>query len=582
MKTNTQQNRLFENLLLSFLVGWITSYFLTGSFLSSYTLERTQEQSLFLRLGMIVIIGSVFYFLSIKKYQISRLLFAIIYFGFAAITLLRDTNMWTQIGFCLFSLFIFWMLRDPLQDSLALLKINNRKIYLLIIVLIGLALFSLIAWVGILRHLTFRTADFDLGLFSQMFENMRTTGLQTTTIERDQLMSHFGVHVSPIFYLMLPIYSLVPSPYTLQIMQAFFVALSIWPLYLLCRFYKLSDKLILVVISLYALFPALSGSCFNDFHENCILPFLLFFLIWSYEQNRNGFIILFSILTFSVKEDAAIMVGCLAFYYILVNKRRLKATILFFVSVIYFFAAVAILNHFGDGMLGYMTNFTMNGKNGLPEIIKALILNPGYSLLQCFNLPEKLYYLFFLILPLGAGLVTKKYYRYILLLPFVLMNLMPDYNAVYSLDFQYHFGVSVFLFYLVIMNLAEAEPAKIKTWALLSVMAAALLFVPTSLKTAMKMGITYLSEQDMNQQISEALATIPEDVSVNASPKFVSYFYQYEEVYPITSLLPTDYVIFDRRPDMMMYEDEILGKYYSEGYTKVSSVDDVIEIYKKD
>ncbi|MDD3665034.1 MAG: hypothetical protein PHQ65_07205, partial [Bacteroidales bacterium] len=87
-------------------------------------------------------------------------------------------------------------------------------------------------------------------------------------------------------------------------------------------------------------------------------------------------------------------------------------------------------------------------------------------------------------------------------------------------------------------------------------------------------------EQETNSQIEEALSIIPEDVSVNASPKLVPYFYRYQEIYPITSLLPTDYVILDRRPDMMMYEDEILDKYYSDGYEQIYYLDDIIEIYK--
>lgn len=580
MKKIIQQGRFFENLLLSFFTGLILSYLLTGSFVYSYTLENSQTQSVVIRLLLILMIGIIFFAYSYKQYSRSRLLFVVLLIGFVSITLLRDTNLWTQIGFCVFTLIIIWMLRQPLLELFRDFHLNNPKLFFTILILISVLLFGMIALVGLLRVETFRSADFDLGLFSQMFEQMRISGKQYTTIERDRFMSHFGVHISPIFYLMLPFYMLFPFPHTLQILQALLVALSIWPLYLLCRQYKLSNKLTVFVISLYALYPALSGSCFNDFHENSILPLFLLFLIWAYEKDKTIFIVLFSILTFSVKEDAAILVGCLGLYYFLAGKRKKKAIILFISSILYFFLAVAVLNTIGDGMLGYMTNFVMNGKNGLPEILSALVLNPGYALLQCFNLPEKLYYLCFLILPLGAGLITRHYHRYLLLLPFILMNLMPDYNAVYTLEFQYHFGVTVFLFYILIQNLSETSTEKIKVWALLSISAAIILFVPTSLKTSLKAVISYVSEQETNSQIEEALSMIPEDVSVNASPKLVPYFYRYQEIYPITSLLPTDYVILDRRPDMMMYEDEILDKYYRDGYEQIYYLENIIEIYK--
>ena len=141
--------------------------------------------------------------------------------------------------------------------------------------------------------------------------------------------------------------------------------------------------------------------------------------------------------------------------------------------------------------------------------------------------------------------------------------------------------ISIFLFYLLIMNLSERDSGKLKTWGLLSLTAVLVLFIPTSMKTVMKLGIDFMSESSTNAQITEVLDSIPEGVSVNASPKLVPYFYQYEEIYPITSLLQTDYVIFDRRPDMEMYEDEILEKYYSEGYEQIISIDNVIEVYRK-
>ena len=38
------------------------------------------------------------------------------------------------------------------------------------------------------------------------------TGLPDVSCERDVLMSHFAVHISPIYYLLLPFYALFPSP----------------------------------------------------------------------------------------------------------------------------------------------------------------------------------------------------------------------------------------------------------------------------------------------------------------------------------------------------------------------------------
>ena len=50
------------------------------------------------------------------------------------------------------------------------------------------------------------------------------TGLPVTTCERDRVLSHFAVHVSPIYYLFLPFYALFPSPVTLEVLQALLLA----------------------------------------------------------------------------------------------------------------------------------------------------------------------------------------------------------------------------------------------------------------------------------------------------------------------------------------------------------------------
>ena len=79
------------------------------------------------------------------------------------------------------------------------------------------------------RVYSFSSPTFDFGIFSQMFYNMKETGLPMTTVERDGLLSHFAVHVSPIYYLMLPFYWLFPTPATLQVLQALVITSAIIP-----------------------------------------------------------------------------------------------------------------------------------------------------------------------------------------------------------------------------------------------------------------------------------------------------------------------------------------------------------------
>lgn len=581
MRNHATLNDTFEKIIISFVTAWLLVYFLTGSFIYSYTLEQTASQSVPFTVAFILILTTALFFITKKIIIIGRLLFLLTSFIFVVITLLRDTEAWTQIGFCLLYLFVIFLYQDFLIDLIEQIK-SRYTIKKWHLIILGGILFFIIALCTVFRYLTFRSADFDLGLFSQMFEYMRTTGLQLTTIERDALMTHFGVHISPGFYLLLPFYVLFPSPVTLQVLQAMLVACSIVPLYLLCKTYHLSLRRSFAIILVYSLYPALSGSCLSDFHENCMLPLFMFFLIWAYENQKNKLVFLFTILSLSIKEDVAILLIFLFLYFIISKKQQLYAVRLLLLSSFYFILSLYLLNTIGDGVLGYMANFDMNGKHGMLQVIQAAILNPGYTLLQCFNVPEKIYYLFFLILPLGIGLIRfSKPTKYIILIPFVLLNFMPDYLAVYTVSFQYHFGITTFLFYILIQNLSEFDHYEIKKWFLYSAVAVSILFVPIALKDTLKYTLYYASEYSELTQLKFALDSIPPDASVCASPKLVPYFYQTKELYPITSLKSKEYIVLDRRPDMMMYEDEILDKYYQDNYTQILFIEDLVEIYQQ-
>ena len=115
---------------------------------------------------------------------------------------------------------------------------------------------------------------------------MKKTGLPLVTCERDVLLSHFAVHISPIYYLLLPFYALFPSPLTLQIGQAVIVASGVIPTLLLCKHYCLSGKSTCALVLIYVLHPALSGGCFFDIHENCFLTPLLLWMFYFFERKN--------------------------------------------------------------------------------------------------------------------------------------------------------------------------------------------------------------------------------------------------------------------------------------------------------
>ena len=138
-------------------------------------------------------------------------------------------------------------------------------------VLLGAAAFlwfSFTAGMTVLRYRLNYSPAYDFGIFSQMYYYLDKCLQPLTTVERDGLLSHFAVHLSPIFYALLPFYKLVPRPETLLVLQALLVISGLIPLCLLARALKCTRPQILCFGLVYCAYPAFMGGCFYDFHDD--------------------------------------------------------------------------------------------------------------------------------------------------------------------------------------------------------------------------------------------------------------------------------------------------------------------------
>ena len=117
-----------------------------------------------------------------------------------------------------------------------------------------------------------------------------------------------------------------------------------------------------------------------------------------------------------------------------------------------------------------------DGSSSLLTVIKSVILSPMKAVYECVD-TEKLYFIAMTLLPfLGLPLLTRRYERYILLIPYILVNLMSDYQYQHDIFFQYTFGSTAFLVYLSVVNLADIRI----TWQRVTVLAAALIVTMAS------------------------------------------------------------------------------------------------------
>ena len=436
----------------------------------------------------------------------------------------------------------------------------------------------LVGVTGALRYLTFRAPNFDFGIFAQLFEGMKRTGLPVTTCERDRLLSHFAVHLSPILYLLLPVYCLFPSPVTLQVAQAAVLASAAAPMALLCRRYGLSPAKTTLLASVALFHPAVICGVNYDFHENCFLLPLLLWLFYSFEQGKLLPAFLCAALVLAVKEDAAVYIAFFALFVLLDKKRFAPGLGLLALSLAWFWLALRLLTVYGEGVMTNRYGSYIAAEGGLWEAVQNALRDPAFVLTQLFAEADgghagKLLYALQLFVPLGLlPFGVKKPSRLLLLLPAVLVNFMTVYVYQYDIGFQYSFGSAAFLLYLSAINCAEMKPAPARLAVAASAVACLLFTVQNTLPRAAEYGRYYAGHRTDFAIMEEYLASLPKDASVACSTMLVAHLADREILYetyyhdPATGE-PPDFVIFTADDG-----DEALAPYFAAGYSQSASV----------
>ena len=478
----------------------------------------------------------------------------------------------------------------------------EKKRYIWLTAFIGAAFFVFVSVWTVCRVLSFSAPTFDFTIFAQMFHNMKETGLPITTVERDGPLSHFAVHVSPIYYLLLPFYCLAPYPATLQVLQAAVLASALIPLWKLGRHHGLKPWQRCMVCLVLALYPAYSGGTSYDIHENAFLTPLILWLLYGLDRRSVPIAAVSALLTCMVKEDAAVYVAVIALWQLLQGILRKDAkwnliagTALLAGSVAWFLAVTGYLAQSGDGVMTYRyRNFMYDGSDSLFTVIKAVLLCPMKAVYECVD-SQKLQFIVLTMLPLlGMPLLTRRYERYILLIPYILVNLMSDYQYQHDIFFQYTFGSTACLMYLTVTNLADLHP----DWRrLLFGMAAvsALCFMLNVVPKASTYPRYCMTYTETYNRRWEFLEQIPDEASVAAGTFYTAPLANRATLYDIrygsrAHILECEYVVFgvtdtysfkNYATDDDNGQERFIEFLVENGYEKFAELEGQIVIYKR-
>lgn len=391
------------------------------------------------------------------------------------------------------------------------------------------------------RHNAFRTSCYDFGIFVQMFHSMVTDFTAETTCERDKQLSHFFVHSSYIYYLLTPIYAIFPKEETLLISQAFLAMGGVIPTFLIAKNHNYKGIFLTAICLIYVFFPGIIAPCFYDFHENAFLPTLLMWTLYAIDKRKLPLFCIMSVLVCLVKEDAPLYIICIALFFFFDEKssKRNHGIIIALLSAAYFAVITSWLTENGDGVMMTVSRFgnlIIDREGGFIEIIKNVLLNPGYFFSQLLTESTLLFFLKVMLPLLFLPFMTKKIHRFLLIIPFVIMNLVVGAGYKYAADimYQYIFGPSCLLIY---MSLINCEDLKYERKRIMTISAAAASVIAAFCivsKNASYYQI-YTSRRDYYTSIEECLDSVPGDASVIANTWYLPHVADRKEVYNFSS-----------------------------------------------
>ena len=613
LKPKIKPNVIFILLFSAYIITNTTNIVLFGS--GMYDVETNSNIGLLGFAGAVFAVFAVMFLLylfmsGVKNFHRYVLFFSSVVY---ALTLVAHKNLDiaynTAILAVLFYIIHYCFSRKDedaigAEDGINFDSLDNligSKTLMTVVAILVLAYTAVLAQSCIMRYKIFYASTYDFGIFAQMFENMAKYGLQITNVERNMELSHFAVHFSPIYYLLLPFYMIFRSPESLLVMQAAAAALGAFPLALIAEKFGLSRTNILLVVMSYLLYPALSGGLFFDFHENKFLTVLILWLLYFLTPGKNDnppkyiFAYIFAALVLMVKEDSFLYVLCAGLYTItlkqdgrFVKKNILHGILLALISVLYFLFSTFYLKTYGLGVMTYRYDlFLRESEDGFLPIIVNVLKNPALLLSSLLSVPEKLEFVLYMLLPLCfLPFVTKKFNFLFLVVPMIIMNLATDYIYQYDVNFQYTYGVTPLLFFLAIKNLSKIKREHIAKLCVAMACFSAVLFSSKVVNKIHSFNYIYSALGHEFVETEQMLEKIPMDASVSANTFLVPHLIKREKVYKVELFeydyfsYHTEYLVNDLRGvDIERYK-YFLEEIKERGYTKIDE-SPFAELFKK-
>ncbi len=411
--------------------------------------------------------------------------------------------------------------------------------YLHLMVILYVTFFSINT---LMRHATFASSAWDLGIFNQALYTTVKQGklfYYTAELYANPSGTIFGVHFSPILFLIIPFYIILPRPETLLVIQTIILASGVYPTFLIARKTLKHKSMPLLFSILYLAYCHLHSVNLFDFHPDAFfIPFALFSWYFFTKQKWTGYF-LFMLLCFFTKETSSIPFFVLGLVdawsirekiiaYVRPQKREFRdrrilvpiATIV--ISTLWYPLANAFIHLFNPSPSSRFvqgTPWNVLGGNLLDFSTLGSITTLNFFGALQYQFDFKLFYLFTILAPL-AFLPVIKYSYFLPVVPWLVLVFLSNYSPYYQLGHHYSAIIVPFAIIAAIyglerlgltFNLNEKKLLqifkKVVLVALLFALSLSVMGLPLT-----KMELLSISKHD--KSVYEAIEIIPPQASV--------------------------------------------------------------------
>jgi uncharacterized membrane protein len=442
---------------------------------------------------------------------------------------------------------------------------------------IAAAYFLTYAVLSVLRHESYHSFGFDLGLFDQVFWNTTQGRPLESTMSQASPSPHsqLGDHFSPVFILLMPFYLAVPHPETLLLLQTLALALGAWPVYLLAKL-KLPAGYAPLWVLAYFLFVPLAYINLDDFHEIALAVAPLGFALYFLESGRRGWFLLSLVFTFLIKEEMA-LVGAGFGVYALLGKRDWKLGLSVLVGSLVAFAALiqVVIPFFAGGRPYPYTGYRYTEVGGSPRGILTTLVTDPLRIVRSLIQPKKLS---FLVAIFGStlGLSALAGWASLLLLPTLAYLLLSNYAPQYSFTTQYSAPLIPLIVGTAILALARLrESAQRPVMAAVLVSSLVFNWAFGDMPFSRKFDPSLYSTQTRYASFVRELARIAPDARVSAENGFPSHLSERRYIYDFgfEGVQDAEWVVLDYRGtnyDMNVFQAQVAAV-EGAGYDKVAT-----------